>query len=98
MMGDHGQYGKRSRGRAPVHIPLVSMLHHLEVYADQLTGLRRASGFGGHIFRLCRVKIAEPMESMSLRPVVSGKCQSVREYGIAELVNQILKELCTALA
>lgn len=88
MMGDHGQYGKAKPGQGSVHIPLVIDASSFGGVCGQINRTPvELQDLAATFLDYAGARIADNMESMSLRPIVSGKCKSVRRYGIAELVN-----------
>lgn len=87
MMGDHDMYGKSKPEWGSVHIPLVidasrfggkqGIYNHTPVELQDLSAT---------FLEYAGLSVEESMESVSLKPVLSGERDSIREYGISEMI------------
>lgn len=87
MMGDHGLYGKSKPDMASVHIPLVIDASCLDGKAA-LTNTTpvELQDLAATFLDYAGIPMADSLESMSLRPVVEGHKEKVRDYAISELI------------
>ena len=88
MMGDHGLYGKAKPYQASVHIPMV-------IDASLIDGLNgrcisspvELQDLASTFLDYASAPYKDSLESISLRPIITGKCNSVRKYALSELIN-----------
>ncbi len=88
MMGDHDLYGKAKPEQGSVHIPLVidashfggkqGICNHTPVELQDLAAT---------FLDYAGLTPEESLESVSLKPILNGTIDRVREYGISELIN-----------
>ncbi len=88
MMGDHNLYGKAKPEQGSIHIPLVidashfggkqGVCNHTPVELQDLAAT---------FLDYAGLAPEESLESVSLKPILDGKKDRVREYGISELIN-----------
>lgn len=88
MMGDHNLYGKSKPGEGSVHIPLVIDASH----AGGLTGATNGSpielqDLAATFCDYAGVDMPKSIESISLRPLVEGTEERVRDYAVSELIS-----------
>ena len=88
MMGDHSLYGKSKPDMASVHIPLV-------IDASCLGGRKGVTNttpvelqdLAATFLDYAGIPGQDSLECMSLRPVVEGEKERVRQYALSELIN-----------
>ncbi len=88
MMGDHDLYGKAKPEQGSIHIPLVidasyfsgkqGICNHTPVELQDLAATFLDYAGLAH---------EESLEAVSLKPILDGKTDRVREYAISELIN-----------
>lgn len=89
MMGDHGLYGKSKPEMGSVHIPIV-------IDASKMGGLKGITNsspvelqdLAATFLDFAGSGCKKWHESFSLRPIVDGKSDKVREYAISELITR----------
>lgn len=87
MMGDHGLYGKAKPEEGSVHIPLVIDASHLGGKPGVCTGGPvELQDLAATFLDYAGIPEDNGLESVSLRPVVEGRSERVREYAVSELV------------
>lgn len=87
MMGDHDLYGKSKPNQGAIHIPLI-------IDASRIDGRKgvcsqspvELQDLAATFLDYAGFPIEDSLESLSLRTVVNGSVESVREYGISELI------------
>lgn len=97
MMGDHGMYGKAKPEQGSIHIPLV-------VDASRFGGRQGAENnspvelqdLAATILDYAQVPPLGGKGSVSIRPIVEGRSQQVRDYAVSELVNLVPGGAATA--
>ncbi len=88
MMGDHSLYGKSKPEMGSVHIPMV-------IDAGALGGVEGVTNttpvelqdLAATFLDYAGIPMADSLECMSLRPIVEGRAEKVRDYAISELIN-----------
>ncbi|HHV08881.1 MAG TPA: sulfatase-like hydrolase/transferase [Clostridiales bacterium] len=88
MMGDHDLYGKAKPEQGSIHIPLVidasyfggkqGICNHTPIELQDLAAT---------FLDYAGIVPKDSLESLSLKPILDGKKERVREYGISELIN-----------
>lgn len=88
MMGDHNLYGKSKPEQGSIHIPLVidasyfggkqGICNHTPVELQDLAAT---------FLDYAELTPEESLESVSLKPILNGEKDYVREYGISEMIN-----------
>jgi arylsulfatase len=94
MMGDHDLYGKTKPEQGSVHIPLV-------IDASYFAGKQgicnqtpvELQDLAATFLDYAGLTPEESLESVSLKPILDGKKDQVREYAISELINPSSKGL-----
>ena len=87
MMGDHNLYGKSKPEQGSIHIPLV-------IDASRFGGVKGKSNrtpvelqdLAVTFLDYAELSPESSLESMSLRPIVAGESDKVRDYAISELI------------
>lgn len=88
MMGDHDRYGKSKPEQGSIHIPLVidtSRFGGKEGVCAQAPV--ELQDLAATFLDYAGLPVEESMESVSLKSVINGERDAVREYGISELIN-----------
>lgn len=87
MMGDHDLYGKSKPEQGSIRIPMVIDAHHFggaaNGYNDTPVELQ---DLAMTFLDYAGVAHEDTLESMSLRPILDGETDHVREYAISELI------------
>ena len=87
MMGDHNQYGKSKPGQGSVHIPLVIDASHFAGRRGESNGSPvELQDLAATFLDYAGIEVPQSVESVSLRPIVEGTSERVRDYAVSELI------------
>ncbi len=87
MMGDHGLYGKLKPGQGAIHIPMVIDASCLGAPSGILNGMPvELQDLTATFLDYAGIPLERSLESVSLRPVVEGNMERVRDVAISELI------------
>ena len=87
MMGDHGLYGKSKPGQGSIHIPMVISAPWLGAKEGQtVTTPVELQDLCNTFLDYAGVEHRNGLDSQSLRPILEGKTDRVRDLAVSELI------------
>ncbi len=97
MMGDHGLYGKAKPYNGSVHIPIVIDASRIEgtIHGKCFSCPVELQDLANTILDYAGISRPDSLESISLRSILTGKKEKIRDYSISELINPNRKGLYT---